>query len=84
MHIRNYGQTEKINSSLTKELKEADSKLGGSGNNYPYIQLLLQNSTHRDIPVMTETNGTKNKLEKLSKDGKIELKSTGKNPNMLL
>ncbi|MDK8757915.1 MAG: hypothetical protein QP819_06250 [Lactobacillus iners] len=55
MHVRHYGQTEK-NSSITKELKEADSKLGGSGNNYPYIQLLLQNSTHRDIPVMMETN----------------------------
>lgn len=75
LNIRHYGKTEEINSSITKALKEADSKSGGSGNNYPDIQLLLQNSTRRDIPVMIEAKGTKNKLEKLSKDGDIELKS---------
>lgn len=84
LHIRHYGKTEEINSSITKALKEADSKSGGSGNNYPDIQLLLQNSTRRDIPVMIEAKGTKNKLEKLSKDGNIELKSTGKNPNSVV
>lgn len=80
LNIRHYGKTEEINSSITKALKEADSKSGGSGNNYPDIQLLLQNSTRRDIPVMIEAKGTKNKLEKLSKDGDIELISKGKNP----
>lgn len=84
LHIRHYGKTEEINSSITKALKEADSKSGGSGNNYPDIQLLLQNSTRRDIPVMIEAKGTKNKLEKLSKDGNIELTSTGKNPNSVV
>lgn len=84
LHIRHYGKTEEINSSITKALKEADSKSGGSGNNYPDIQLLLQNSTRRDIPVMIEAKGTKNKLEKISKDGNIELKSTGKNPNSVV
>ncbi len=78
LNIRHYGKTEEINSSITKALKEADSKSGGSGNNYPDIQLLLQNSTRRDIPVMIEAKGTKNKLEKLSKDGDIELISKGK------
>lgn len=50
----------------------------------PDIQLLLQNSTRRDIPVMIEAKGTKNKLEKLSKDGDIELISKGKNPHSVV
>lgn len=84
LNIRHYGKTEEINSSITKALKEADSKSGGSGTNYPDIQLLLQNSTRRDIPVMIEAKGIKNKLEKLSKDGDIELISKGKNPHSVV
>lgn len=79
--IRHFGKTEEINSSITKALREADSKSGGSGMNYPDIQLLLQNKTRRDIPVMIEAKGTKGKLEKLTPDGDIELVSGGKNPN---
>ena len=81
LHIRHFGKTETINDSITKALKEADSKSGGSGNNFPDIQLLLQNKTRRDIPVMIEAKGTKGKLEKLASDGSIELISNGKNPN---
>lgn len=81
LHIRHFGKTEEINGAITRALKEADSKSGGSGNNYPDIQLLLQNKTRRDIPVMIEAKGTKNKLEKLTSDGDIELVSGGKNPN---
>ena len=81
LNIRHFGKTEEINSSITKALHEADSKSGGSGTNYPDIQLLLHNSSRRDIPVMIEAKGTKNKLEKLTPDGDIELVSGGKNPN---
>lgn len=81
LEIRHFGKTEEINSSITKALKEADSKSGGSGVNYPDIQLLLQNKTRRDIPVMIEAKGTKGKLEKLTPGGDIELVSGGKNPN---
>lgn len=84
LNIRHYGKTEEINSSITKALKEADSKSGGSGNNYPDIQLLLQNSTRRDIPVMIEAKGSKNKLEKLDADNNIELKSNGKNTHSVV
>ena len=45
-------------------LKSAISKSGGSGNNYPDIQILLENNTRRNIPVMIEAKGSKNKLEK--------------------
>lgn len=79
--VRHFGKTEEINSAITKALKDADSKSGGSGANYPDIRLLLQNKTRRDIPVMIEAKGSKNKLEKRTTDGEIELISNGKNPN---
>ena len=69
--VRHYGKTEEVNPNIAKALKDANSKSGGSGNNYPDIQLLLSNSTRRDIPVMIEAKGSKNKLEKLAKDGSI-------------
>lgn len=81
LEVRHFGKTEEINSSITKALKEADSKSGGSGSNFPDIQLLLQNKTRRDIPVMIEAKGTKGKLEKLTPSGDIELVSGGKNSN---
>ena len=81
LNIRHFGKTESINSSITKALEESDSKSGGSGNNYPDIQLLLQNKTRRDIPVMIEAKGAKNKLEKLTPNGDIELVSNSKNPH---
>lgn len=71
LKVRHYGKTEEINTAITKALKNADSKSGGSGKNYPDIQLLLENKNARRIPVMIEAKGAKNKLVKLSKDGSI-------------
>jgi len=69
--IRHYGKTEKINPNITNALKNADSKSGGSGNNYPDIQLIVNNAISRYVPVMIEAKGSKGKLEKLTKDGFI-------------
>lgn len=69
--IRHYGKTESINPNITKALKNADSKSGGSGNNYPDIKLIVNNKIGRYVPVMIEAKGSKNKLEKLAKDGSI-------------
>lgn len=80
LNIRHYAKTEKINDSIDDALKNADSKSGNKGNNYPDIRLLLENKHRRDIPVMIEAKGSKGKLEKLTKDGEIELLSSGKNP----
>lgn len=80
LKIRHYGKTESVNRTIDDALKNADSKSGNSGNNYPDIKLLLENKTRRNIPVMTEAKGSKGKLEKLTKDGDIELVSGGKNP----
>ena len=69
--IRHYGKTEKINPNITNALKNADSKSGGSGNNYPDIQLIVNNTIGRYVPVMIEAKGSKGKLEKLAKDDSI-------------
>lgn len=71
--VRHYTKTEKINSSIDDALKKAESKSGNQGNNYPDIRLLLENRHRRNIPVMIEAKGAKGKLEKLTKDGNIEL-----------
>ena len=71
LDVRHYGKTEEINPSITAALKQADSKSGGNGKNYPDIQLLLDNKHGRRIPVMMEAKGNKGKLEKLNKDGEI-------------
>ena len=52
-------------------MKTADSKSGGEGNNYPDIQILLENQYRRSIPVMIEAKGSLGKLEKLDKDNQI-------------
>ncbi len=69
--IRHYAKTEPVNSAIADALRAADSKSGGSGSNYPDIQLLLQNSTRRDVPVMIEAKGARGKLEKLGADGAV-------------
>ena len=79
LNIRHYAKTESINESISNALKNAASKSGNSGNNYPDIKLFLENKFRRNIPVMIEAKGSKNKLEKLNK-GDIELVSGGKNP----
>lgn len=67
LKVRHYGKTEKINPNITNALKNADSKSGGSGNNYPDIQLLLHNGAGRYIPVMIEAKGKKRKIREDSK-----------------
>lgn len=70
--IRHYGKTEEINPTITKALKESNSKSGGNGNNFPDIQVLFESKHARRIPVMIEAKGSKGKLEKLTKEGLIE------------
>ena len=79
--LRIFGKTEELTHEITKMLALADSKSGGSGNNYPDIKFMLQNYYNRSIPVMVEAKGTANKLEKLDSDGFIEqiVKKNGTN-----
>lgn len=71
MNIRHYGKTERINQAIYDALQKADSKSGGSGVNYPDIQLLLHNNHQRYIPVIIEAKGLKNKLVKFDKNQEI-------------
>lgn len=71
MGVRHYAKTEKINDSIAAALNNANSKSGNTGKNFPDIQVLLENRHSRRIPVMIEAKGSKNKLEKLDKNGQI-------------
>ena len=71
--VKYYTKTESINPSIDNALKNAVSKSGGTGNNYPDIKVLLETSKLRRIPVMIEVKGAKNKLIKYNKAGEIEL-----------
>lgn len=70
--IRHYGKTENINDAITKALKEAKSKSGNSGNNYPDIKIMINDNHGRFLPVMIEAKGSKGKLIKFNKDGSIK------------
>lgn len=71
--VKHYTKTESINPSIDDALKNAVSKSGGSGNNYPDIRVLIETSKMRRIPVMIEAKGTKGRLIKYAKDSGIEL-----------
>ena len=71
LNIRHYAKTERINDAIFNALNNATSKSGNNGKNFPDIRLLLDNGMGRRIPVMIEAKGTKNKLEKLDKNGEI-------------
>lgn len=76
LKIKRYTKTESINRQIKEALKNAESKTGGKGGNYPDIQILLDDHKGRTIPVMIEVKGRKNKLEKLEKDQTISTKQS--------
>ena len=71
--VKRYGKNEKVNDIIANALRNADSKSGGSGNNYPDVQVMLTNNMGRYIPIMIEAKGSKGKLIKYAKDGKTIL-----------
>ena len=89
LDVKRYEKTQGINSEINNALSNASSKSGGSGKNFPDIQLLLVNGHLRRNPVMIEVKGSKHKLEKLDTDGRIvqvtqypsDSKPTAKNPH---
>ncbi len=76
-NIKYFCKTETINIAIDNALKQAQSKSGGSGNNYPDIKVFLNGANNRAIPVMIEAKGGKNKLIKNDAHGKIEYSSSG-------
>lgn len=57
MGIKFYNDTENMNSSIKTALENYHSKSGGSGKNYPDIQVLIKTNNQRFIPVMIEAKG---------------------------
>lgn len=71
--IRTYIKNENMRYDIDRALKEADSKSGGNGGNYPDIKFILCNSYQVSLPVMVEAKGSRNRLEKIDKDGSIDM-----------
>lgn len=62
--IKVFTKTEHINQEIEKALKEAPSKSGGEGNNYPDLKCFIETPLLRRIPVMIEVKGSKGDLVK--------------------
>ena len=61
-----FTKTASINPEIDEALKNAPSKSGGAGHNYPDIKYLLQTPQGKYIPVMIEVKGTKGALAKIN------------------
>ena len=72
--IKYYTKTESINEEIEHALKEAPSKSGGSGTNYPDIKLFIETKECKSIPVMVEVKGKKGDFIKLNTLGEIDNK----------
>lgn len=69
--IQYWLKTESMNSEIDNALKEALSKLGGSGGNVPDLKCFIDYHG-RKIPVMIEAKGYKSFLEKLNDMGEVD------------
>jgi len=65
-------EQEPLNSEIDKALLEYFTKSGGKGGNRPDAKLLLQDKNLDYYPILIEYKGSKNKLLKEDKDGRIE------------
>jgi hypothetical protein len=70
--LKTFSKTQSINSEIDDALKNAPSKSGGSGGNYPDIRLLLSTKTKKKFPIVIEVKGTRGKLVKLNAQGEVE------------
>lgn len=69
--ITHYGKTQakEMNEGIAIALRDANSKSGGKGSNYPDIMLMINSDKmNRHIPVMIEAKGNKNKLERIKNE----------------
>lgn len=70
-NVTYYPKTDIINTEIDEALKNAPSKSGGSGNNYPDIKCFVDHKG-RKLPVMIEVKGRKEDLEKLNDLGEVD------------
>jgi type I restriction-modification system DNA methylase subunit len=67
--IRRFEKTTPINAEIAAALAAAPSKSGGAGLNYPDIQVFVETSRGRKIPVMIEVKGKKGDLAQVNVSG---------------
>jgi len=79
--LKYFSKTESINSEIDNAMRQAPSKSGGSGGNYPDIRLLLSAKSTKSYPIMIEAKGKKDKLIKQSASGEIENMTKNGEPN---
>lgn len=64
-------EQEPLNSEIDRALDAYYSKNGGAGGNRPDVKLLLKDSKLVSYPVLVEYKGYKDKLVKLTEDGRV-------------
>jgi len=79
--LKYFSKTESVNSEIDNAMKQAPSKSGGGGGNYPDIRLLLTATTTKAYPIMIEVKGTRGKLIKLNANGEIDNTTKSGEPN---
>ena len=82
--LKSYGldyklEQESLNPQIDKALDEYFSKSGGTGGNRPDAKLLLRDSNLHDWPVLIEYKGYRDRLAKLTPNGKHPANRTAKN-----
>lgn len=80
-NIKYFTKTESINEEIEEALKQAPSKSGGKGTNFPDIKLFIETKKMRKIPVMIEVKGTKRNFIKLNANGEIDNVTKDNKPN---
>ncbi|MCL2884242.1 MAG: SAM-dependent methyltransferase, partial [Oscillospiraceae bacterium] len=76
-----FSKTESINPEVDKAMREALSKSGGHGGNYPDIRLLLKAKSTKIYPIMIEVKGTRGKLVKFNAEEQIDNITKNGEPN---
>ena len=72
-NVKYFTKTESMNPDIDKALRDAPSKSGGDGSNYPDIRVLIETKELRRIPVMIEVKGKYGDLISLDKNNNITL-----------
>ncbi len=69
--VPHFAKNAAVNAEIAAALKDAPSKKGGKGANFPDIQILVEPKKGRYIPVMVEVKGKNGDLAKRNADGEV-------------
>jgi hypothetical protein len=78
---KHFAKTGSINAEIDNAMRQAPSKSGGSGGNYPDIRLLLETKNKKLYPIMIEVKGAKGRLAKLNASDEVDNVTAKGEPN---